>query len=63
MKNSEITYKNKKIIENPLLISPIIFSDKRGYFYESYNKSNFDKLIGKNICFPYPSCRILPKGR
>ena len=51
MKNSKIKYENKKIIDKPLLISPIVFLDERGFFYESYNKSNFNKLTGDNISF------------
>lgn len=31
-------------IEGPLLLTPRIFPDDRGYFYESYNESQFHKL-------------------
>ena len=36
-----------KIIKGPKLILPKIFKDKRGFFYESWNKFNFDKLVEK----------------
>ena len=36
-----------EIIEGPKLILPKIFKDKRGFFYESWNQVNFDKLVEK----------------
>ena len=36
---------NKTFIENLLVINPQVFIDKRGFFYESYNKKNLDKII------------------
>ena len=37
-----------RIIETPipglLIIEPRVFADERGYFFESYNESNFEKL-------------------
>ena len=35
----------KTSISGLVIIEPKIFNDSRGYFYEPYNKSNFDKLI------------------
>ena len=40
---------NKTFIENLLIIEPQLFKDERGFFYESYNKNNLDKVI--NIVF------------
>ena len=40
---------NKTFIENLLIIEPQLFKDDRGFFYESYNKNNLDKVI--NIVF------------
>ena len=34
-----------------LIIEPKIFSDDRGYFYESFNQLVFNKAIGENITF------------
>lgn len=34
-------------IEGPVVIKPRVFNDMRGYFYESYNKLEFDKLVEK----------------
>ncbi|TYA52214.1 dTDP-4-dehydrorhamnose 3,5-epimerase [Formosa maritima] len=33
------------------IIEPRIFNDKRGYFFESYNQSEFNKTLGLNIQF------------
>jgi dTDP-4-dehydrorhamnose 3,5-epimerase len=40
---------NKTFIEDLLIIKPPLFKDDRGFFYESYNKKNLDKII--NIAF------------
>ena len=36
---------NKTFIEDLLIIEPVLFKDERGFFYESYNKKNLDKII------------------
>lgn len=38
-------------IDGPLLISPKIIEDTRGFFYESWNKESFFKLTNKNLDF------------
>lgn len=35
----------KTRIDGPVIIRPRIFEDARGYFYESYNKAEFDRLV------------------
>ena len=40
---------NKTYIEDLLIIEPQMFEDKRGFFYESYNKNYLDKII--NVVF------------
>ena len=35
----------KTEIEGPVIIKPRVFKDARGYFYESYNKKEFDRLV------------------
>ena len=34
-----------------LLIEPEVFSDNRGFFYESYNADDFEKAVGRKIDF------------
>lgn len=36
----------KTDIEGVLIIKPRIFTDARGYFFESYNKKEFDEKVG-----------------
>ena len=38
-------------IPDVLLIEPEIFSDNRGFFFESFNQENFEKVIGNKINF------------
>ena len=40
-----------KFIKGPFLIKPKIFFDNRGYFFESWNQSEFNKLISREITF------------
>jgi dTDP-4-dehydrorhamnose 3,5-epimerase len=35
---------NKTFIEDLIIIEPSLFKDDRGFFYESYNKKNLDKI-------------------
>ncbi len=36
----------KTDIEGPVILEPKVFRDSRGYFFESYNKEVFDRLVG-----------------
>ena len=36
---------NKTFIEDLVIIQPQLFKDDRGFFYESYNKNNLNKII------------------
>ena len=36
---------SKTLIKDLLVIEPQLFNDDRGFFYESYNKNNLDKVI------------------
>ena len=40
---------SKTFIEDLLIIEPQLFKDDRGFFYESYNKNNLDKVV--NVIF------------
>ncbi len=39
------------LISGPLIIKPKIFLDNRGYFFESWNHSEFKKIISREIIF------------
>ena len=48
--------------EGPLLIKPNIFEDKRGFFYESWNRSQFDKIVNEKIIFLQDNHSLSTKG-
>jgi hypothetical protein len=35
----------------PLLITPQVFGDDRGFFYESWNQRRFDEVVGQATSF------------
>ena len=39
------------VMEGPLLITPQVFGDARGFFYESWNQRRFDQAVGHPIAF------------
>ena len=41
----------KTNIKDCLIIEPKVFTDERGYFFESYNKDKLDKELGFNVNF------------
>ena len=50
--NYKSVISNKKVSFNgPLILSPKVYQDERGYFFESWNKNTFNKMIGKEINF------------
>jgi dTDP-4-dehydrorhamnose 3,5-epimerase len=38
-------------LEGCIILTPRIFNDDRGYFFESYNKQSFNELVGAEIDF------------
>ena len=42
-----------QLVAGPLLITPQVFGDYRGIFYESWNQRRFDEAVGA----PPPLCR------
>jgi len=38
-------------IKDLLIIEPTVYNDERGYFFESFNKKQFEKLTDRNIDF------------
>ena len=51
---------SKTFIEDLLVIEPQLFKDDRGFFYESYNKNNFDKVT--NVVFVQDNVSKSHKG-
>ena len=40
-----------QMIDGPLLITPPVFGDDRGWFYESWNQRKFDEAVGEAVVF------------
>ena len=38
-------------MEGPLLITPKVFGDERGWFFESWNQRRFDEFVGEAVTF------------
>ena len=38
-------------LEGIKIIKPSVFEDQRGFFFESYNRKDYKKILGKNISF------------
>lgn len=55
-----------QVIEGPLLITPRVFADDRGFFYESWNQRRFDDAVGTPTTFSQDnhslSCRGVLRG-
>ena len=39
------------MVEGPLLITPQVFGDERGWFFESWNQRRFDEAVGEAVTF------------
>lgn len=53
---------DKLEINDVILIKPDIFSDPRGYFYESFNSKKFNKIVGKEVKFVQDNHSFSKKG-
>ena len=51
MQYQKIVSNRNVVFNGPLLISPTIFKDVRGFFYESWNENIFNKTVEKKVDF------------
>ena len=51
MKNINLTSNKGNHIHGPILFKPKLIMDERGFFYESWNKQEFDCLVGRKVNF------------
>jgi len=49
-------------IEGCLILEPLIFSDNRGFFFESFNQKTFNELINQSITFVQDNQSFSTKG-
>lgn len=48
IKTNKCFTKDELEIDGPLIIKPKVFEDKRGFFFESWNKKKLDKIFVEN---------------
>jgi len=51
MEYLKVSSNKGNLIEGPLIIKPKIFFDDRGYFFESWNHSEFNQIIARQVNF------------
>ena len=51
MQVEQLSTASGKVMDGPLLITPQVFGDDRGFFYESWNQQRFDGAVGAPISF------------
>lgn len=49
-------------IPDVLVIEPKVFKDDRGFFFESFNESNFSEVLGKKVSFVQDNHSLSKKG-
>ena len=42
---------DERILEGSLILTPRLYEDERGFFYECWNKSSFDSLVNNKTTF------------
>ena len=47
----ELKSNKNKTVNGPLLLTPQIYSDQRGLFFESWNQEKFNSIVGDDIIF------------
>ena len=45
---TDLSTKDKKVVNGPLLLSPQCFEDSRGFFLEEWNEAEWIKLLEEN---------------
>ena len=51
MKCDQVKSNHGDLFEDAFIITPHIFRDDRGFFFESWNKKTFEEIVGKSIDF------------
>ena len=66
MQVEQLTAASGQVMEGPLLITPQMFGDERGFFFESWNQSRFEEVVGCPTNFVQDnhsrSCRGVLRG-
>jgi dTDP-4-dehydrorhamnose 3,5-epimerase len=51
MQIEQLSTGSGQLMHGPLLITPQVFGDDRGFFFESWNQRRFDEALGEPIIF------------
>ena len=51
MQAESLTTLNGQMMDGPLLITPKVFGDDRGFFFESWNQQSFDDQVSQRVTF------------
>ncbi len=51
MNHTTLTSNKNVTFTGPIILSPNIHKDNRGYFFESWNRSTFNQIVGEKIEF------------
>jgi dTDP-4-dehydrorhamnose 3,5-epimerase len=51
MQVDQLSTSSGQQVAGPLLITPQVFGDARGFFFESWNQRRFDEAVGAPTCF------------
>ena len=51
MQIEQLSTGSGQLMHGPLLITPQVFGDDRGFFFESWNQRRFDEALGEPISF------------
>ena len=62
MESKLVKTNSGELIHGPLIIKNKIYEDKRGFFYESWNKSKFNNLVSEEINFDQDNHSKSQKG-
>ena len=52
----------KQVLTDAIVLKPRVFEDDRGYFYESFNETRFNEMIGKEYNFVQDNQSFSSKG-
>ena len=51
MQVEQLSSQHGQRLDGPLLITPRVFGDERGWFFESWNQRRFDEAVGDAVVF------------
>ena len=62
MQVEQLTNRQGQPLDGPLLITPKVFGDERGWFFESY-QCRFNDAVGKSVVFSQDARQLLRRAQ